>query len=381
MHLKTALAILLLSILGILLVGIVGEYVFTGVTGTSIHERMHPELYETVDELPALLTVVRESRRASFAFRVQEGRTRCASSSLLITGLARDIAPNIDRIKRRLRTLGSMFREYRIILFENDSVDGTRDALRQWSKENPFVELIECEHVANCAFQHQVMYTLGVTSASRVDRMALFRNRCLFYARRHYPEFDYLCVFDMDIRGPISYPGIASTFGYTDWDMTCAYGMQSIGQYGIGFTMYDNMPYVEVWENPKDIYSGFGLLWRRIYNNFVSLRDTRYGDERRAIRSGFGGLAFYTMESVRNAQYHGGRCEHIGFHESMRERGYSRMFMNPSMMLIAGQQGPTNVLHYLVKAGDFSYNWKEDEEEQFVHRSDIPAWLLPVHKK
>ena len=186
-------------------------------------------------------------------------------------------------------------------------------------------------------------------------------------------------VFDMDIHGAISVDGVATTFAHTDWDMTCAYGVQRC--FGVGYTMYDNMPYRELDQDPDDVATGVAMITRRISNTYIRLAHLQYGDERHQIRSGFGGLAFYTMAGIKDAQYAGGICEHINLHESMRELGQDRIFLNPSMVLIAGQQGPSNVLDYVFRAGTSHQEigkQRRSAESVFAHQTQVPHWLLPL---
>ena len=67
-------------------------------------------------------------------------------SRVVICGLARNCATSLECIERRVEETGSLFKDYRVVLFENDSKDTTRLVLKQWQKRNSKVHLIECKN-------------------------------------------------------------------------------------------------------------------------------------------------------------------------------------------------------------------------------------------
>ena len=50
--------------------------------------------------------------------------------------LARDCRDNLERNIVRVLEAGSFFSDYRVVVYENDSKDGTDDLIRKWAAEN-----------------------------------------------------------------------------------------------------------------------------------------------------------------------------------------------------------------------------------------------------
>lgn len=160
-------------------------------------------------------------------------------SRVVICGLARNCATSLECIERRVEETGSLFKDYRVVLFENDSKDTTRLVLKQWQKRNSKVHLIECK-IPDCKFGSPTAYVEGGCSPNRFERMANFRNQYLAYVNRHYKKFDYLIVVDMDLKGPWSLDGLASSFGFSNWDGIFACGLHTTPlTCGLLYNMYD----------------------------------------------------------------------------------------------------------------------------------------------
>jgi len=60
--------------------------------------------------------------------------------------------------------------------------------------------------------------------------------------------------------------------------------------------------------------------------------------------SAFNGLAIYKISSILDSRYiiAPKSCGHVGLHDNMRQNNHDKLFINPSMLLYAGMQGPTN---------------------------------------
>src|SRR5262245_58080831 len=67
---------------------------------------------------------------------VARGRSAMRESRTVICGLARNVAAHLPRTKARIERLGSMFADYRVLVYENDSTDSTPAILNRWAKAN-----------------------------------------------------------------------------------------------------------------------------------------------------------------------------------------------------------------------------------------------------
>ncbi len=80
---------------------------------------------ETLDEFPEDAFQCPTATAAEYVQRVENGRRRMRELSVVVCGLCRDVRNFLPRTAARVERLGAMFRDYRVVLFENDSVDAT----------------------------------------------------------------------------------------------------------------------------------------------------------------------------------------------------------------------------------------------------------------
>src|SRR3569832_512122 len=79
--------------------------------------------------------------QAEYERRVLLGRQRMSSSTAVISGLARNVAGILPRTIARIKQIGAMFANYRVVLYENDSHDDTPRLLSDWAARNPRVHV------------------------------------------------------------------------------------------------------------------------------------------------------------------------------------------------------------------------------------------------
>jgi len=249
--------------------------------------------------------------------RVELGRERMRELTVVFCGLCRDVRLFLPRLVARLECLGSMFRDYRVVLFENDSKDATREFLADWQTVNPRVEVLGG--------------TMGVArfpqqrSAARGEWLAACRNQYREHVAAAYAGFDHAIVIDTDLAGGWSYEGVADTFGADDWDAVGSNGLvrQSSSRPGrMKFRHYD------VWAFRPAV----GTKARCLVDH--TALDLPRGAPLLPVESCFGGLAVYRMSCLLAAAYGGGDCEHVVFHDRLRCAGLGRQFLNPSQIVL-----------------------------------------------
>src|SRR5262245_2857704 len=262
----------------------------------------------------------RRDRAAAYRSAVLRGRARMAGSRVVICGLARNVERFLPLTIVRIERLGRMFSDYRVFIYENDSTDATPRQLVQWAAANPRV-------VAVSETCHRPRHP-AVRSLTRAADMAAYRDRCQSEVARRWPDFDYACVVDTDLPDGWSYDGVAHSCGSGEWDF--------VGSYGIIYQRQRLIPskalHYDVWAfrslgdfEPIETLAGNQLAWRR-------------GEELVPVNSCFGGLGLYRMPAWLSARYRGGDCEHVPLHREMRERGYGRIYLNPSQIALYGRK-------------------------------------------
>lgn len=276
----------------------------------------HPEWRPFAEgEFPAA-----PSRAAEYARLCHRGYARMRQQRVVITGLCRDIEHVLPATMLRIERLGGLFADSRIVIYENDSHDETAVLLGQWAARNRRV----------VAFSENRNDPVNPVQrcASRASRMASYRDRCHREILRRHRHFDVVIVLDMDLVGGWSEDGVANTFGHDAWDVTGSNGLIYRRR---GFAVNEVRQY-DTWAYREDDSP------RPLAPALVSPLVPERGEPPIPVGSCFGGLAVYRMDAFAAGRYAGHDCEHVTFHRSLRDRGFGRIFLNPSQIAIHGRR-------------------------------------------
>lgn len=314
------------------------SYIRCMMNETSPVQELRPEWYGL--KFPENIFVVPSDYLSQYTNRVEIGRNAIVGKKFIVCGLVRDIFPklkeNLQRIRAMFLDLG--IADYKIVIFENDSKDGSREYL-EWeaSRKGTDLELVPCFEDCFCRLKTVAASSHGAESLARVEKMAYFRNRLLSYIKDRYSHYDYLFNFDFDMSGPMSWDGFAHNFSFSGWDMMATYSVMDAPILG-AFIYYDSFAF----ESIKGSYDA--TIKNNMLNTIMFRRDR--GMPPVPVLSAFGGAAVYSMNSIMESRalYYSykGRCEHVGFHKSMVERGFRKLFVNPSWVTL---QTPPSFIH------------------------------------
>ena len=144
--------------------------------------------------------------------RVDAGFKAMKEMKVVITGLIRNGAKHISRIRKQTEQLGSHFQDYRILIVENDSTDNTRQQLLAWHDANLRVDVLGCGVNVNECIMKLPKTVDHEADRPRIVKMANLRNIYLDHVMNEYSSFDYLIVIDLDLVGTCYIDGIASSF-------------------------------------------------------------------------------------------------------------------------------------------------------------------------
>jgi hypothetical protein len=265
--------------------------------------------------------------------RVSMGQREMSKSRVVICGLLRDKAGRIPAIRERVDAITGYFKDYRVLIVENDSTDDTRKKLLEWASEDQKVLILGCGvNMAECSLKLPKTEGHSVTW-ERITKMAHLRNTYLQYIYEYYYNWDYMIVWDMDILGSIYVDGIASSFGYFGSKKFKADAMCSNGIYRWGFVplYYDTYAH-------RDMGDKFHSSKKLIHDINKGLT-TRYmrGESPVQVRSCFGGFTIYRISSIiKNHAIYGTSkdgnnvdCEHVVLNKKLKY-----VFMNPSMLYV-----------------------------------------------
>jgi len=257
---------------------------------------------------------------AAFAAACRRGYGVMSRSRVAITGLARNVADVLPLTIGRVEDLGSLFADYRVFIYENDSTDDTRQLLGRWACANRRVD-VTSEDLSDPV--HPTSRCLA-----RAERMACYRRSCQERVLARCGHFDFTILIDLDILGGFSLDGIASSFGQPGWDFVGANGLV-FRRHALAF---NHVRQYDTWAlrfdadlAPLPTSSAGGIVFGR-------------GEPLVPVTSCFGGVGIYRMEAFRAGRYATDDVEHATFHRELIVRGFPRLRLNPSQIVVYGRR-------------------------------------------
>ena len=245
---------------------------------------------------------------------LQAGEEELAKHKVVVVGIVRDNMLDVYYTKQYIEHTGKFFKDYRVIIFENDSADGTRWLLNNWAKEHDRVKIISKD--------------FGLIKRPSIKFMADSRNHYIdeLAKGQKYKDFDMIMMLDMDMGQGWDMRAIFDSFSKIDkWDAVCANGIFR-GTRMRDMFAFRNDEFPEVPSQTPD-YS------TRVLHQ--GQRNYPVGSDMVPVDSCFGGMAFYKRKAIEGCRYDSidGDCEHVLFNECVRERNHGRIFMNPSQVI------------------------------------------------
>jgi len=264
---------------------------------------------------------------------VAHGMVIAKHKKVIIAGLLRDVESKIPEIRRKVERVGEMFRDYQVLLVENDSKDRTRTLLNQWSRENPKVIILGCGYnVSECSITsaHEKTIPRDV-SQRRIEKMVRLRNIYLDEIKRS--DADYVIVWDLDIIGNIYLDGIAYSLAYMklqkDVSVMCAYGIYSIGSFSL---YYDTYAYLKKGDQ-------FHVDMKSIHDirSVIEVSGLTRDRDPFEVDSCFSGFSIYRGDAIASPRVwydmstgDNVECEHTRLHRKIR----GKKMINPKMIYL-----------------------------------------------
>lgn len=331
---------IIIVIILILLICVI-EYCF--LKKVNFHRLMYPKYYQevTFDLNP-------EQYNQEVSERIKKGKQIAQDKTIVICSLARNIESRLKKNIPLLEYVGKQFKNYQIVIFENDSDDRTRDLIKSWSKHNKHIKLLDCCHLGDCdcRLNESKMYDLGAMTNKRINKMAFFRNQYLDYVKKNLSHYDYMLVIDLDIEGTISMDGIFHSISHEpNWDMISINGRcQFPATFGMVTNAYDGLAYYpDTRSEIKDQSANWFEWFYRWLDMNIKIKQNH--NQIFKVKSAFNGAALYRVSSILKSQYSCiASCEHIGLHMDMIKQGHSKIYLNPVWLGYIGYQGPRDNL-------------------------------------
>jgi len=258
---------------------------------------------------------------------VDDTRRVLKNKTIVIAGLIMNGASQITEMRRRCMDMVVLFKDYRIVIVENNSIDNTREMLLKWVEEDPKVTIL-CQDAVSvntptCDIPN-FMYSGTVSDSSprpeRIARMAFLRNVYMDHIQQYLSSFDFMCVMDLDLRGELYIDGFVHGFRELLKRDTDAVSCNGVIRRDDGFYYYDSFAFIDeydpiMWENISE---------KSTHDNWVHIHVThRYSSQMipDKVRSAFGGISIYKLGSVLKNRYNYSSthycCEHSFFHDGL----------------------------------------------------------------
>lgn len=248
------------------------------------------------------------------------GHSIAQNKNVLICGIVRNSESILKYGLPRIERLGSLFKNYHVYLYENDSTDSTKRILRDWGDDTDEKSTIVTEDVGTPIFN-------DLRGEERRKHMANARNKYLDFAREYCDNnhVNFLIILDIDIEGGWSYHGILNSFGHNHWDIIGSNSLYYEKNKDTGRPQrlyYDSWAYRELGK-PEALEDTDANLFR--FNR---------GEDLVPVNSCFGGLTickpFFLYEDI---NYTSEDCDHTTIHNKLTEEGY-KIFLNPSQITL-----------------------------------------------
>lgn len=278
-----------------------------------------------------------KSKNGIYEYAVQQGVKLCKDKTILFCGIARNVGECLERNILCLHQCGSLFKDYQIFIYENDSEDQTVEILKL-NESDHFKYL--SEHRDDQNYRKDLDNGVDTWHSNRCKILAECRNKYLEYFKNS--NYDYICVLDLDLKGSWSLDGFKHAFFILNSDdsLGCvsAYGVLSDSTGNLllednpkeQYIMYDSFAY-----RPKDWKGSIHLIRTPVFNRNYFER----GDEPVEVESNFGGMAIYKRDAIINCSYGSKEWkeghvdpDHVVLNRQMKENNW-KIVLDPSFIV------------------------------------------------
>ena len=199
-----------------------------------------------------------------------------------ICGTVKNCANYLDKIFATMEVIGTLFQQYKIVLYYDHSNDATLQKLKHYKSVNP----LHFEYYINNE----------PLSLYRTHNIAKGRNKCLDVIRDKYSDYEYFIMMDCDdvCSGIFNSAVFRKYLLRNDWD-------------ALSFNHPNG--YYDIWALSKDpCFLGYNHFYNgaNIYMNYINaiIKKTPK-HELIACFSAFNGFAIYRTQKFLNCSYSG----------------------------------------------------------------------------
>lgn len=263
---------------------------------------------------------------------------RISDSTLIICSIVRNAEKGLRRNIPIINSLCRKFNDFTIVIYENDSIDNTKQILHAWQQSMPqkiHVISEDTDSSKTIPTSEEVSGVNPFFSRKRIAKMANLRNKYLTYLEENSLKSDFIMVVDLDVAS-LCLDGILDSFEKSDrWDIVTAYGYST----GPNLRRRYHDTYALTKLNTSDRPQTESDI---ITNASEMARICKSSSNLIPVDSAFGGLAIYKFKAIQGLRYQVEpnndsrvevHCEHFSLNRQAAKKGFNRIFINPLMIL------------------------------------------------
>lgn len=226
---------------------------------------------------------------------IEQGKNYLKNENLIITGTIRDGYPHLEKtIKNLYNDIIPLFKDYKILIVENDSKDNTREVLLKYAQNDPKFLVLGCDGIN----KDKCIMNLEATDmnkcprcSTRINKMVKIRNVYIDEIKKTtYNDFNMVLVIDFDLPGKIMGNGLFHTGYYfkikPEIDAICALTLTE--------TFHYHDPYAHIEEGNIKIPSS-------IFHDIILKKCEKGGIDK--VTGCFNGFTFYRKNSLIKNDY------------------------------------------------------------------------------
>jgi len=202
-----------------------------------------------------------------------------------ICGPVKNCGPYLDKVLDNIEKIGSLFKDYKILIFYDESNDDSLNKLINYQKKNNKLKLF---------------INKKVNSTFRTHNIAYARNHCLNYIKKKFNKFQYFIMMDFDEVNckNVNTEILSKYFARDDWD---------------ALSFNTSPKYYDIWAlSIKPYCFSYNHFEQNQYNNYhiiqdyimKKLQELPQGELLKCISS-FNGFSIYRSEKFINSYYDG----------------------------------------------------------------------------
>ena len=221
------------------------------------------------------------------------------NQKVIICGVVKNVADKILTSVNLCINIGKLFDDYKIIIYENNSTDNTKEVLKGLNKDKIKIisETIDYDEIKKNSKIWAYTQVTGSDHPFRMEQIANARNKLLDEIKK-YNDFTYVIMIDLDTHHFES-NGIIDSFNNRDlnsWDVIYANGKDN---YGFYYDKYALRCYSNVFLFGAELYGDDFYVKR----NNLTINFDNDDNHLIPVISAFGGIGIYKKEVFNNCSY------------------------------------------------------------------------------